>query len=347
MKTLLAIIVTGLLVLASCDGAGGEPAAAELKLNKSETTLRIGEKETLTIVSAPSSNEAAEWSSSNRNVVTVFAGIVTAEGPGIATVTVNVGEYSADCVVTVSERTYQLVWSEEFDGTALNVDTWNYEIGTGAWGWGNDEKQYYTDRPENIRVENGYLIIEARKEAYEGSDYTSARITTQNNKDFTYGKIEAHLSIPSGIGTWPAFWMLGYGGWPSCGEIDIMEHVGKEPSMLSHALHTKNQNGMNGKNWSKRTYLDDAENVFHTYTIEWIDDEFAGYDLIRFYIDGEETGACQETQQTSAVDWPFKAPFYFILNLAIGGSWGGPAIDEKLFPAQMKVDYIRVYQSEI
>ncbi|MDR1683698.1 MAG: family 16 glycosylhydrolase [Candidatus Symbiothrix sp.] len=346
MKQLFAIILTVVLVFASCDGAGGEPTTAELKLNKSEITIRIGEKETLKVVSAPPSDEAAVWTTSDRAVASVFLGIVTAESSGTAVITVTMGKYSAQCTVTVPERSYTMVWSDEFDGSALNTHNWNYEIGTGNWGWGNDEKQYYTNRQENIRVENGYLIIEAQKEDYEGSKYTSARITTKNKQDFTYGKMEARLSIPGGTGTWPAFWMLGYGGWPSCGEIDIMEHVGKEPTMLSHALHTKNQNGTNGKNWSKRLYRNDAENTFHTYTLEWIDDEFAGYDLIRFYIDGQETGACQETLQTTATDWPFKAPFYFILNLAIGGNWGGPNIDDSIFPVQMKVDYVRVYQVE-
>jgi beta-glucanase (GH16 family) len=339
-----------LCCLFSCKESDNNTATAvtaNFKLNKSEMILQVGTKETLTIVEAPVFGESVVWTSDNKNVATVFFGEVTAIATGTATITATIGDYATQCTVTVPERNYHLVWSDEFDGTTLNADDWNYEIGTGNWGWGNNEKQYYTSRPENIRLENGYLIIEARKEAYNGSDYTSARITTRNKQDFTYGKIEARLSIPSGVGTWPAFWMLGYGGWPDCGEIDIMEHVGKEPTMFSHALHTKNQNGMNGKNWNQRSYYSDAENTFHTFTAEWIKEDFAGYDCIRFYIDGTLTGTSAETLQTTAVDWPFHAPFYFILNLATGGNWGGE-IDDTIFeqPVQMKVDYIRVYQYE-
>jgi beta-glucanase (GH16 family) len=337
-----------LCCLFSCKESDSNTATAttaDFKLNKQEITLPVGTKETLTIVEAPVSGETAVWTSDNKNIATVFFGEVTAIATGTATITATMGKHSAQCTVTVPERNYRLVWSDEFDGTALNTNDWNYEIGTGNWGWGNNEKQYYTSRPENIRLENGCLIIEARKEAYNGSDYTSARITTRSKQDFTYGKIEARLSIPSGVGTWPAFWMLGYGGWPDCGEIDIMEHVGKEPTMFSHALHTKNQNGMNGKNWNQRSYYSDAENTFHTFTAEWIKEDFAGYDCIRFYIDGTLTGTSAETLQTTATDWPFHAPFYLILNLATGGNWGGE-IDDTMFdhPVQMKIDYIRVYQ---
>ncbi|KAA6344334.1 Beta-glucanase [termite gut metagenome] len=321
---LFSIVFASLLILISCAGDDGTTTSGSIKLNKTATTIKIGETETLAVVEAPVSDEPAVWSSEDANVATVFYGVVTAVSSGTTKITVTLGAHIAECVVTVPERSYELVWSDEFEGTSLNTDNWNYETGTGNWGWGNDEKQYYTNRSENIKVENGYLIIEAKKENYSGSAYTSARITTQNKQSFTYGKIEARLSIPSGTGTWPAFWMLGSkGGWPGCGEIDIMEHVGKEPKMLSHALHTKNKNGMNGQNWNQRSNLDDAENTFHTFTLEWVENNLAGYDIIRFYIDEKLTGASGETLQNTIEDWPFNTPFYFILNLAIGGTWGG------------------------
>ncbi len=246
-----------------------------------------------------------------------------------------------------AEPSYQLIWSDEFDGTEINSDNWTHAIG--GTGWGNSELQYYTDRSENSRVEDGHLIIDVLKETYINREYTSARLISKDKVFFTYGKVEARLSIPSGKGTWPAFWMLGQSGsWPLCGEIDIMEHVGSQPTMLSHATHTSEKNGMYGNNWSSKAYLDDAENEFHTYTMEWIEEYDAGDDCLIFYIDGVQTGKVYQTHlSTEASVWPFDQDFYFILNVAMGGSWGGD-IDDSIFDndakIQMKVDYIRVYQ---
>lgn len=322
-----------------------------LELNKSELNMNAGEEATLAVTKAPSSNETLVWTTSNKAVATVFNGVVTAQQSGTAVITATLGTHSAKCNVTVAQRTYKLVWSDEFEGTTLNMNNWSYETGTGSWGWGNNEKQYYTDRPENIRVGDGILTIEARKENYEGSSYTSARIKTANKKDFAYGKIEARLKVPGGRGTWSAFWMLGYGSWPNSGEIDIMEQVGYQPKTFHTALHTKNKNGMNGQNFSASQDLaKDASDEFHTITMEWVKKELLGYDRIRIYIDGVETTTFGETSQLrDSGDWPFNKNFFFILNFAIGGNWGGvQGIDDTIFanPVLYQIDYIRVYQLE-
>ncbi len=339
------IILFNLIFFLSCSD-DSDAEETKISLNKTTTEIKIGQKETLTATVTPYINETVSWESSDKNVATVFFGEVTAIAHGTTTITAKVGTVTAQCVVTVPELEYQLVWSDEFEGNTLNINNWVYEIGTGSWGWGNDEKQYYTDRPENIRLKNGQLIIEAKKESYEGSNYTSARITTKNKVQFTYGKMEARISLPSGAGTWPAFWMLGAsGGWPRCGEIDIMEHVGKDPTMISHALHTANKNGSKGNNWNKKTYYNNAEGDFHIFGMEWVENGDIGkYDYIRFFVDGTETAVCYENLQTDE-DWPFNKDFFFVLNLAVGGIWGG-TIDDQIFnqPVQMKVDWVKVYQ---
>ncbi|MFI3239580.1 MAG: glycoside hydrolase family 16 protein [Bacteroidales bacterium] len=300
--------------------------------------------------------------------------------PGDATITVNGGTYTAstkyasgdevawvvskdgyieqsgtvvfasanvELTITLEEEppSYQLIWSDEFDGTEIDTNSWGYDVG--GTGWGNSELQYYTDRSENSRIEDGTLIIDVLKETYVNRSYTSARLVTKNKVFFTYGKVEARISIPSGQGTWSAFWMLPEtGSWPAAGEIDIMEHVGSSPTMISHATHTKNKNGSYGNNWSSRAYIDDVEENYHTYTMEWIADEDDGDDCIIFYIDDEQTGKVYQTHgSTDDADWPFTDDFHIILNVAMGGSWGG-TIDDTIFenPVQMKVDWVRVYQ---
>lgn len=243
---------------------------------------------------------------------------------------------------------YQLVWSEEFDGNSLDESKWNYEIGGG--GWGNSEKQYYTKRPKNISVANGFLIIKALKESYENYSYTSARVTTKGKYEFTYGKIEARISLPSGAGTWPAFWMHGTdSGWPLCGEIDIMEHIGSNPNMTSHATHTFEKNGLKGTNWFNRQHSESSmEGDFHIYTLEWEEKADNGDDLIRFCIDNKQSTVIYEPHNINDERrWPFNRDFFIILNMALGGSMGGK-INDDIFnnPIEMKVDYVRVYQKK-
>lgn len=292
------------------------------------------------------------WSSSDETVATVNQdGIVTAIKGGNAKITVTNGSETVSAIAAVEHtwNDYQLVWSEEFDGNTLNTNNWTIEVN--GSGGGNNEQQYYTNRPENIRLNNGCLEIEARKETYENKQYTSGRINSRDKKVFKYGKIEARMSLPSGGGTWPAFWTLGNDwaivGWASCGEIDIMEHIGNNPTMVSFALHTKEKNGSKGNNWSSRTYMDGIEGTFHTYGIEWQEEAYSGRDKISFTIDGVEYASAMENVSTMDDNfyWPFNKEHFLILNLAMGGNMGG-TIDDAIFQNSviMKVDWVRVYQ---
>jgi len=235
---------------------------------------------------------------------------------------------------------YELVWYDEFDYTGLpNSDKWNYDIGGG--GWGNSELQYYTNRSENARVENGNLRIEARKEAYSGSAYTSARLVTRNKGEWKYGKIEIRAKLPSGKGTWPAIWMLPtdwtYGGWPASGEIDIMEHVGYDATTIFGTVHTEAFNHSIGTQKGSSITIPDCESQYHLYWIVWTEDKIDFYvdNALYFSFDNQETWE----------KWPFDQRFHLILNIAVGGSWGGAqGVDDNIFPTSMYVDYVRVYK---
>lgn len=288
------------------------------------------------------------WSSSDESIATVSqTGLVTALKGGNATITLstNVGSVTALVAVEHTWGEYQLVWSDEFDGTSLDESNWTPQ--TGGGGWGNQEAQYYTDRSENLRVEDGCLVIEARKESYGGNEYTSARIYSKGKREFTYGKLEANISLPSGVGTWPAFWTLGNrGSWPNCGEIDIMEHTGSVPNRIFGTLHTlKDRSG--SKSSRAYTGISNIENNFHVYGVEWTKEEKSGKDVIRFYIDN----VVYSEQVEEVIDdddyWPFNRPNYFIINLALGGTLGGNIHDDMFAsPVLMKVDWVRVYQRD-
>ncbi|WP_145945926.1 RICIN domain-containing protein [Paenibacillus sp. Y412MC10] len=231
---------------------------------------------------------------------------------------------------------WKLVWSDEFDGTALNRSNWTPEIGTGSGGWGNNELQYYTDRSQNLQVTGGNLVITARKESYGGMNYTSARIKTQNLKSFTYGKIEARIKLPSGQGLWPAFWMLGSNistvGWPYSGETDIMERVNNNP-YVNGTVHW--DAGGHAEYGRVSGNLDFAQ--YHVYSVEW-DSKY-----IRWFVDGQQFNEFYIENGTGNTE-EFQRPFFLLLNLAVGGNWPGAPNDSTPFPAQMLVDYVRVYQ---
>lgn len=236
-----------------------------------------------------------------------------------------------DITVTVA---ISLVWSDEFntDGTP-DPAKWAYDIGTGGGGWGNNELQYYTNRPDNASISNGTLKITAKREAFSGSAFTSARLLTKNKFTTKYGKVEARLKLPAGVGTWPAFWMLGSNidqvGWPACGEIDIMEHKGSDENRIYGTLHYPGRSGGNADGLTK--VIQNATTAFHIYTLEWTASS------IKISVDGTVFYTYNNTPNT-----PFNQPFFLLLNFAMGGTFGGP-IDPAFTSATMEVDYVRVY----
>ena len=321
---------------------------SSLRISPPVVTLRPGD--TLNFSYGNTYDLDVTWSSSEPSIATIDQkGHLTAVAPGNAIITLatNIESVTARVAVEHTWGDYKLVWSDEFDGTALDETVWSYN--TGGSGWGNNEKQYYTSRPENIRVKNGMLEIEARKEQYENNEYTSARIMSKNKKTFTYGKMEARIKFPGGKGTWPAFWMMGNtGNWPNCGEIDIIEHIGSQDTRASFALHTVMKNGTKGNNWAKTHFFDYPLSAdFHTYGIEWAQEEKEGKDVIRFFVDDVQYAEVWEEQIDNNDYWPFNKPFFFIINLAIGGNMGG-TVDDAIFNQQriMYVDWVRVWQRQ-
>ena len=279
---------------------------------------------------------------------------------------------SNDETQTVATFT-NLVMSDEFDVEgAPNSEIWNFDTGTGFNGWGNNELQYYTDRSENVTVQNGLLVISAIQEDYNGSSYTSARLLTKGKFSQAYGRFEARIKVPGGSGLWPAFWLLGENydvdGWPQCGEIDIMEYRRQEPTMVSGSIHGPGYSGeSNPQGHLTKSYdlgNDRYDAGFHVFGIEW------GPDYINYYIDDvlynqirpsdivvtpsdavytlndgvaatDEAEAIEPTNVTG--DWVFNKPFFIIINLAVGGNFPGSPDNGELFPQNMLVDYVRVY----
>lgn len=235
------------------------------------------------------------------------------------------------------------LWHDEFDGTAIDSSKWSFEIGTGNNGWGNNEKEYYTDRPENAYVKDGILHIRAVKESYQGSDYTSARMVTKGKFSFTYGVVEARIALPAGKGIWPAFWMLGGNidsvGWPACGEIDIIEAINDENVVYGTCHWFNNGHAQHGKStadfYGASFPLDVTK--FHVYKLTW------NNQLITTYVDGFKYNEMSIANNAGGTD-AFHKPFYLILNVAVGGDWPGFEIDDSQFPNEMLVDYIRVSQ---
>lgn len=242
-----------------------------------------------------------------------------------------------------SSQKKELVWADEFNYTGSpDTSKWGYEMGYIR----NDELQFYTDRKENVRVENGSLVIEARHDSVqlkgEVHPVSSASVRTKNKAEWQYGKIEVRAKIPSSLGTWPAIWMLGSNidevGWPASGEIDIMEHVGFDPHKIHTNVHTKAYNHAIGTNKGQATEVPHPYDDFHVYAIDW------DKKRIDFFIDDKKVFTF-ENEGKGPEAWPFDQPFYLILNLAIGGAWGGQqGVDLSTLPQQFLIDYVRVYQ---
>ena len=238
---------------------------------------------------------------------------------------------------------YKLVFEETFTHSTLNLDLFNVDIA--GTGFGNKEAQFYTNQTKNIEIVNNQLILRAHKESYEHCDYTSAKITTKHKMHFKYGRLEVKAKLPKGKGTWPAIWMLGMpketdGPWPLRGEIDIMEHVGKDADRVHFSLHSGTYNH---RQWNHPTHIETIQGVtekFYTYGIDWEED------CITFHVDGQPITTFQRKNgDNQESDWPFNQSFYLILNLAIGGTWGGE-IDDSIFPQELIIDSIRYYKLE-
>ncbi len=239
-----------------------------------------------------------------------------------------------------------LVWSDEFDYNGLpDSKKWGYDTDGNSSGWGNNELQYYTaSRLKNAEVKDGHLYITAYKEDYEGFKYTSARLVTRQKGDWLYGRVEVKAKIPDGRGMWPAIWMLPtdwqYGGWPASGEIDIMESVGYDPYKIVGTVHTEAYNHTIGTQKGATTTVQTCYSDFHVYALEW---EPAA---IRIYVDDLNYFTFRN-EGTGYKTWPFDKRFHLLLNVAVGGNWGGAqGVDDAIFPRTMVVDYVRIYQKK-
>ena len=230
-------------------------------------------------------------------------------------------------------------WADEFNVNGKpDATKWGYD--TGGSGWGNNELEYYTE-DNNVNMINGVLVIEARKEEKEGRKYTSTRLVSKKKGDFLYGRFEARAKLPRGRGLWPAIWMLPtdwvYGGWPKSGEIDIMEQVGYDPLKVHMSVHTESYNHVKGTQKSAFTTVSTAMEAFHLYRVDWTPDRIQGYidDVLVFTF---------ENERKTFNEWPFDKKFHWLLNVAVGGNWGGAqGVDDSIFPATMEIDYVRVY----
>ena len=253
-------------------------------------------------------------------------------------------------ISTLSEN-WELLWSDEFNDEELDLTKWNKL----NWkpGWVNNELQAYTDRDTNIFLENGHLVLQGNIEpGYSGTDYvgnnyvadyTSGRVNTDDKFSTTYGRFDIKAKLPAGKGSWPAIWMLGESissiGWPQCGEIDIMEHVGYDQGLVHGSIHTQDYNHMYGTQKSGSKYVDDVTDAFHVYSLEW--SPF----YLRYLIDNEPFFFVYNDSNGDFGKWPFDDPHYLILNLAIGGDWGGvQGVSASAFPMKMYIDYVRVYK---
>ncbi|RFS24717.1 beta-glucanase precursor [Chitinophaga silvatica] len=345
MKYLTGIMLALLISTASCGKNDNAPPAKVAPSNLTINAVVATDSSGTVSFSATAQNAVSyDFDFGNGKTKTVTNGTVkyTYSGSGEQNFTVKVTAKSADGL-TVSQSTSVkvsisklLVWSDEFteDG-APDSNKWGYDIGTGDNGWGNNEAQYYTDRAQNVIVSDGTLKITAMKENYQGKSYTSARLLTRGKFEFTYGKVEVSAKLPSGVGVWPAIWMLGSSvntiGWPACGEIDIMEHKGVEPQKLYSTLHYPNHSGGNGV--GSTTNVSNMSNSFHKYTLDWTPT------ALKFYVDDQLFFTFNNTASL-----PFNDKFFILLNFAMGGNFGG-SIDPAFNKSTFEVDYVRVYKN--
>ncbi len=250
---------------------------------------------------------------------------------------------------TVAQQDWKLFWSDEFNGvkgSSVDSKIWKHDLGGG--GWGNNELEFYTNKTKNVYQDGtGFLVIKAIKETvkdgcwYGDCDYTSGRILTKGTLERKYGRFEARIRIPKGQGIWPAFWMLGSNigttNWPNCGEIDILENIGKEPKTVHGTIHGPGYSGANGIGMPYSSNQDFSDS-FHIYAVEWEPE------VIRWYVDGNLYQTRTPKDLPEGAKWVYNHEFFIILNLAVGGGWPGNPDASSVFPQSMKVDYVRVYQ---
>lgn len=246
-----------------------------------------------------------------------------------------------------NDKPLGLVWSDEFNSNgAPDASKWGYDLADGCpnvCGWGNNELEYYTSDSRNVRIEDGNLVIEAHREARGGKPYTSTRMVSKGKGDWLYGRVEVRARLPRGKGTWPAIWMLStdwkYGGWPESGEIDIMEHVGYDPGVVHGTLHSDKYNHVKQTQQEGKVNVPDAQDAFHVYAVNWTNNR------VEFFVDDKMYHTVDRKATDDHHGWPFDQRFHLIMNLAVGGNWGGKeGIDESIWPQRMVVDYVRIYQ---
>lgn len=344
----LVILAGTFFILTSCKKAGTDSGSSSTAPSNLTVIANVSSDGSGNVSFTASASNAVSFVFEFGDAVnkTVASGVVnyqyTLLGSNTFTVTVTATsstglsiKKSIPVAVTVSAVVPSLFWSEEFntDG-APNPTKWGYNLGTGDGGWGNQELQYYTSAPANVVVGGGVLKIKAIKESFNGCAYTSSRLVSKDKFAFTYGKVEVRAKIPAGVGTWPAIWMLGTdintNAWPACGEIDIMEHRGSELNKMFGTLHYPGRFGGNADGSTK--VIANATTEFHLYSLDW------SATSIKIYIDNVLLHTVANSQSI-----PFNHDFFFILNVAMGGGFGGP-VDPAFTSATMEVDYIRVYK---
>jgi beta-glucanase (GH16 family) len=338
MRNLSAFILS-LLIFSSCSKSGNS------NNNNTPTNLTLmadviaDNSGNVSFAAAATNAVSYEFDFGNGIFQTVASGIVTYKYPVSGTYTVVVvAKGSGGQTISTSKSitiALSLLWSEEFNTAgAPDAAKWGYDIGTGSGGWGNNELEYYTNRSDNVTISGGTLKIIAKKENYSGSAYTSARMLTKDKFSFKYGKIEVRAKLPSGVGTWPAIWMLGSNlstvSWPACGEIDIMEHKGSELNKIYSTLHYPGHSGGGGVGGT--TTIAAATTQFHNYAAIW------DASSIKFSVDDVVFFTAPNSNSL-----PFNQNFFVILNFAMGGSFAG-AVDPSFVSATMEIDYVRVYQ---
>lgn len=341
MKYILSVIGFSSFLLLSCGKKETAPSALTPTNLTLQAVVSTDNSGNVSFTASATNASTYEFDFGNGIFQTVPTGVVTYKYPATGTYTVNViaksstgQSISTSTTITVTVA-LSLVFSDEFDAAgAPDPSKWGYDIGTGSGGWGNNELQYYTNSLNNAFVSNGTLKIKAIKENFSGSAYTSARILSMNKFSFKYGKVEIKAKLPAGIGTWPALWTLGSNintvGWPACGELDIMEHKGSQLNKIYGTAHYPARFGGNADGGTKDIL--DATTAFHIYSMEW------NANAIKFIVDG----AVYHTVANNS-SLPFNQNFFLIMNLAMGGTFGG-TVDNSFTNATMEVDYVRVYQ---